>query len=367
MLTLPRPLGFLFRLISRINIVAIQQSLIFAVCGLFGVVTTWALAGIVGILLIFLPVLSFLGGYLAGLGLRVGQLAALGVGAVFSISGVGCLLSIVSIQAMTGRESTLVLVLLYVFIYSVGALVGLVPMIMFDAAVYWKGVLGFCVGATAGGLLFVVFIQGSPTNPFFAFLAYLFSCAGGGGALAQALNSRKRSHTPHPNSSNWQNVAFNLANLAERYKDQGKYAKAEPLYRRLLGIREKALGPDHPDVAACLNNLAGLYRAQGKYAKAEPLYRRLLGIREKALGPDHPDVAACLNNLAGLYRAQGKYAEAVPLYRRSLGIWEKDLGPDHPDVATSLHNLAVLLKKTNREAEAAKMDSIAKEIISKKR
>ena len=53
----------------------------------------------------------------------------------------------------------------------------------------------------------------------------------------------------------------------------------------------KALGPDHPNVATSLNNLAELYRNQGKYAEAEPLYKRSLAIREKALGPDHPDVA----------------------------------------------------------------------------
>ena len=41
---------------------------------------------------------------------------------------------------------------------------------------------------------------------------------------------------------------------------QGKYAEAGPLYERSLAIREKVLGPDHPDVATSLNNLAiGLY------------------------------------------------------------------------------------------------------------
>ena len=72
---------------------------------------------------------------------------------------------------------------------------------------------------------------------------------------------------------------------------QGRYAEAEPLYKRALAIREKALGPDHPDVAKALNNLAVLYQKQGRYAEAEPLYKRALAIREKALGPDHPDVA----------------------------------------------------------------------------
>ena len=38
-----------------------------------------------------------------------------------------------------------------------------------------------------------------------------------------------------------------------------------------------------------LNNLAS--STQGRYAEAEPLYKRALAIQEKALGPDHPDVA----------------------------------------------------------------------------
>ena len=41
-------------------------------------------------------------------------------------------------------------------------------------------------------------------------------------------------------------------------------------------------------MAASLNNLAELYDAQGKYAEAEPLYKRALVIVEKALEPDHP-------------------------------------------------------------------------------
>ena len=40
-----------------------------------------------------------------------------------------------------------------------------------------------------------------------------------------------------------------------------------------------------------LNNLAALYQAQGNYAEAAPLYRRSLANREKALGPEHPQVA----------------------------------------------------------------------------
>ncbi len=82
----------------------------------------------------------------------------------------------------------------------------------------------------------------------------------------------------------------------------------------------------------------GLYDDQGRYVEAEPLYQRSLAISEKALGPEHPDVATSLNNLAELYRDQGRYGEAEPLYQRSLAISEKALGPEHPDVAQSLEN-----------------------------
>ena len=61
---------------------------------------------------------------------------------------------------------------------------------------------------------------------------------------------------------------------------------------RALALREKALGPEHPDVATSLNNLATLYDTRSQYATAEPLYgRRALAIRKKTLGSEYPAVA----------------------------------------------------------------------------
>ncbi|CAN0079365.1 unnamed protein product, partial [Hapterophycus canaliculatus] len=78
---------------------------------------------------------------------------------------------------------------------------------------------------------------------------------------------------------------------------QGNYEEAKPLLERSLTIREK-VGPDDPDVAMALKNLAGLLRRQSKYAEAGALYERATGILEKALGPDHPEVAAVLHSRA---------------------------------------------------------------------
>ena len=59
-----------------------------------------------------------------------------------------------------------------------------------------------------------------------------------------------------------------------------------------------------------------LYDAQGRYADAEPRYQRALAIREKVLGPEHPDVATVGENYAALLRATNRDAEAAQLEAR---------------------------------------------------
>jgi CHAT domain-containing protein/Tfp pilus assembly protein PilF len=147
-------------------------------------------------------------------------------------------------------------------------------------------------------------------------------------------------------------VAESLNNLANLYGELGNYSQAEPLHQRALAIAEKVLGPEHPDVARSLNNLAALYRDMGNYSQAEPLYQRALAIYEKVLEPEHLAVAISLNNLAGLYQVQGNYSQAELLYQRSLAIREKVMGPEHPYVATSLNSLAELYREMGNYSQA---------------
>ena len=82
---------------------------------------------------------------------------------------------------------------------------------------------------------------------------------------------------------------------------QGNYAEAE---KQFIAAHEEAenFGSEDLRLATSLNNLAELYDNQGKYAKAEPLYQRSLTIWEKTLGPEHPNVATSLENYATLLR-----------------------------------------------------------------
>ena len=168
-------------------------------------------------------------------------------------------------------------------------------------------------------------------------------------------------------------------------------------------MREKTLGPDHADIAAGLNSLAELYRVQSRYDKAEPCYLRAVATWQKLLGPPGglgdlpqqpgrdlsgagalyqggtacppgarhagaplrarpPDVAASLNTLALLYVTQAQYAKAEPLYVRAVATAEQTLGPDHAGMTVLLENYATLLRHTQRATRALTMQARAKAI-----
>lgn len=57
---------------------------------------------------------------------------------------------------------------------------------------------------------------------------------------------------------------------------QGNYEEAKALYERSLGIREKVLGHDHPDVAQDFINLAGFLLSQ---VRVDPLEVRTFHVR----------------------------------------------------------------------------------------
>ena len=71
--------------------------------------------------------------------------------------------------------------------------------------------------------------------------------------------------------------------------------------------------PDLLDEACCLHDRAMSLDTQGKHAEAATSALRPLHLLERALGPDHPDIANVLNTLAGVCQHQDKYAEAERL------------------------------------------------------
>jgi tetratricopeptide (TPR) repeat protein len=103
-------------------------------------------------------------------------------------------------------------------------------------------------------------------------------------------------------------------------------------------------------VASPLNGLALLYVEQGKYAEAESIYQRALHIRERQLGPEHPDTAETLHDFAAFQEIQGDHQEALTLYQRTFAIRQQALGAEHPKTRTTHQRLTTLRQAVSSEA-----------------
>jgi tetratricopeptide (TPR) repeat protein len=164
-------------------------------------------------------------------------------------------------------------------------------------------------------------------------------------------------------------VADSLGGLADIYGWRSDFDDAIPLYQRALDIREKALGANHPDVRDLFTTLVDSRRdaivfnsmristllSDGRYAEAEPLYKRVLALVEKADG-SNARIELAIDNLMKSLVAHARYAEAEPLMRRGLAIAEKEYKA-HPEnggwsMLVVLNHLGRLLQDTGRFAEA---------------
>ena len=131
-------------------------------------------------------------------------------------------------------------------------------------------------------------------------------------------------------------------NLGGLEHARGRPALAEPAARRAVELRTRAVGPDHPAVAADAAALAAILDQLGRVEEAEAMLCRALDVFTRLLGPDHHEVAVNANNLAALRFRRGDHGEAEALWEHALAIKRKRLGPTHPELAPTLVNLGVL-------------------------
>jgi tetratricopeptide (TPR) repeat protein len=148
-------------------------------------------------------------------------------------------------------------------------------------------------------------------------------------------------------------TASGYGSVAATLAGQGQYAAAEEGFRKALAIHRKVLGEEHPGTATSYNNLGLNFSEQGQYPAAEDSLQKALALRRKVLGEKHPDTARSYNNLAVNRNAQGQYAAAEEGFRKGLAIRLEIYGAKHPEIANSYNNLAANLQAQGRHAEAA--------------
>jgi len=88
-------------------------------------------------------------------------------------------------------------------------------------------------------------------------------------------------------------------------------------------------------------------------------YGRKIG-EGKALGPEHPDMAATLSNLGVVYRAKDRYTDAEAALSYAMTILARSLGPEHPRTTGAMMRYADILRLMKRKRESNQMKARAR-------
>ncbi len=151
------------------------------------------------------------------------------------------------------------------------------------------------------------------------------------------------------NSEEWAKLEDAIADLLFA---QGKYSEAETLYRRVIELRTRVLGPEHPDTLASRNRLIYALNQEEEHDEAIAEARQVVTLREKILGYEHPDTLLSRYNLANALYHKGKYAEAEQLYRVVADLDENVIGPEHRRTLAARIGLANALNDQGKYGEA---------------
>jgi CHAT domain-containing protein len=139
-----------------------------------------------------------------------------------------------------------------------------------------------------------------------------------------------------------------LSLMAAVYSAQGVSAEARHAWEAAAAIYIKAINrleqsTDSPmEIAAVLNQLQIVSGQAGRYQDAIDAARRLLAIRQKTLGEEHPSTIAAKSDLGALYGAAQLYESAAPLLKDAAAYWQKHNPPAPLQLARALNDLAVV-------------------------
>ncbi|MEM6990917.1 MAG: tetratricopeptide repeat protein, partial [Myxococcota bacterium] len=117
---------------------------------------------------------------------------------------------------------------------------------------------------------------------------------------------------------------------------QGDLQEALRLHQRALQSYEAALGPDHPEVAACLEHLGRALTHADRTAEALAHHHRALEIRLATLGAAHRDVAMSHLRIGQAHARAGAVDEARVWFDRARPVLVRELPEGDPDRAAAV-------------------------------
>ena len=143
-----------------------------------------------------------------------------------------------------------------------------------------------------------------------------------------------------------------FTNRAGLRAKQGRILDALEDSRLSLAAKERALGPDQPDVGISLCNIAVHLDELGELSEALAYGGRALEIAERGFGADHPRTALVLSNYSEYLARSGRWDEATDAAARALVIFERETDPEGMFVFLGLTALGTAHLGAGRADEA---------------
>jgi eukaryotic-like serine/threonine-protein kinase len=133
---------------------------------------------------------------------------------------------------------------------------------------------------------------------------------------------------------------------------EGRRVEAVRAQEQALVLKEKVLGPDHPDLGTSETNLAIDLQELGRNTEALAHNDRAITLQRNGLGADHPDLAFSFSEGGEILNALGRYREARLSFERALASWGRQLEPDSRLLGYPLTGIGVSYLSEGKAAEA---------------
>jgi eukaryotic-like serine/threonine-protein kinase len=154
-------------------------------------------------------------------------------------------------------------------------------------------------------------------------------------------------------------VARDRQNLTLSLRNLGRYDEALEQARDSVAIRERILGPQHPDMGWALLTLGTTLYHMARYEEAERALRRSVAVARASVGDNNIATATALNGLGLVLIDWHDLDEAEQVYIEALRIFTAQLGPNHNSTIIAASNLGYVhsrqgkLEQSERELRDA--------------
>lgn len=149
--------------------------------------------------------------------------------------------------------------------------------------------------------------------------------------------------------------------MGTAYFRLGRYEPALHLLEEAVELRNRDLGPNHPDTLVSRSVLATVVTERGEPAKAVPELQEVFALQERKLGPEASETLATASRLGAALIRVGRPAEAIPVLEGALAGRRQELAEGDLDLIAIFGNLASALRSAGRysESDGVRLEALA--------